>query len=475
MAPRRPHPSATWLTLFVGHNGALSFVLAGGLAVHAVSVFVVATILPAVVTEIGGVRYYAWTSMLFVVGSIGGSAVSASMLARRGSRASYYIALALFIVGSLTCAVAPAMSVLLVGRLLQGFGGGMLPALGYACIRRLFPEPLWSRAISMFSGVWGIAALTGPFVGGVFASFGAWRWAFVIDVPIGLAFAAAAHGVLPRGDATDASADLPIAQLLVFAIAVAALASAGVAHGSFLSGAGAAVAIILLAGLLRLDRQVKRRLLPSGAFDPRCAMGAVSATTLLLAAATSATAFVPYLLQVGKGFSPMIGGYMAALQAMSWTIAALLTASAAVSAARCIIAIGPAIMAIGMAAMAEALSTGSLLAVAIAQILIGSGIGMGWAHMGALMMATAAVPERDVASSFISTTQLMALAFGSALAGIVVNTAGFATATTPAQVINAGRWLFAVFSIAPGTALLTSLLTLRAIPLFPSEIGERKI
>ena len=69
----------------------------------------------------------------------------------------------------------------------------------------------------------------------------------------------------------------------------------------------------------------------------------------------------------------------------------------------------------------------------------------------------------------------MALAFGSALAGIVVNTAGFATATTPAQVINAGRWLFAVFSIAPGTALLTSLLTLRAIPLFPSEIGETKI
>jgi MFS family permease len=464
-APNPPEPPPpTWLTLFVGRNGALSFVLAGGLAVHAVSVFVVATILPGVVAEIGGLAYYAWTTMLFVVGSISGSAVAASMLAHRGSRASYRMALALFIAGSLTCAVAPAMWVLLVGRLLQGIGGGMLPALGYASIRRSFPEPLWSRAISMFSGVWGIAALTGPFVGGVFASFDAWRWAFIVDVPIGLAFAAVAHCVLPRGDATDAPTDLPIAQLVLFGLAMAALASAGVTGGSVLSAGGVAIAIMLLAGLLRLDRCARRRLLPTGAFDPRCAMGAVSATMLLLAAATSATGFVPYLLQVGRGFGPMIGGYMAALQAMSWTIAALLTASATVSVARRTMVLGPAIMAFGMAVMAGALSTGSLVTVAIAQMLIGSGIGMGWAHLGKLMMVTAPIRERDIASSFISTTQLMAVAFGSAVAGIVVNAAGFVGAT-PAQVLNAGCWLFGVFSIAPTTALLTTRLALRAVPI----------
>lgn len=468
MTPRPPlspeTPPPTWLSLFVGRNGALSFVLGGGLAVHAVSVFVVATILPSVVGEIGGLAYYAWTSMLFVVGSISGSALAASLLERRGARVSYRIALALFIAGSLICAVAPAMWILLAGRLLQGFGGGMLPALGYASIRRLFPEPLWSRAISMFSGVWGIAALTGPFIGGVFASFDAWRWAFMIDVPIGLAFAVAAHYVLPRGDERDAPAALPVAQLLLFGLAVAALASASVTGGGVLSAAGVAIAMGLLVALLRLDRRAARRLLPTGAFDPRCAMGAVSATMLLLAAATSATAFVPYFLQVGHGFSPMVGGYMAALQAMSWTVAALLTASATVPVARRIVAFGPAIMAVGVAAMAGALSTGSLAAVAIAQMLIGSGIGMGWAHMGALMMATALVAERDVASSFISTTQLMALAFGAALAGIIVNTAGFAEATSPAQVINAGCWLFAVFAVAPSGALVTSYLMLRKMP-----------
>jgi hypothetical protein len=191
-------------------------------------------------------------------------------------------------------------------------------------------------------------------------------------------------------------------------------------------------------------------------------MGAVSTTMLLLALATSATAFVPYLLQVGMGFRPMVGGYMAALQAMSWTIAALLTASASVAAARRAMALGPLVMAGGLAFMVWALSDGSLTAIAVAQMFIGSGIGMGWAHMGTLMMAAASVQERDVASSFIATTQLIALAFGSAFAGIVVNAAGFATATTPAQVISAGCWLFAALCVAPAAALLTSRLMLQA-------------
>lgn len=429
---------------------------------EAVSVFVVATILPSIVADIGGLAYYAWTTMLFVIGSICGSAFAATLLGRRGSRLSYGMALALFIAGSLVCAVAPAMSVLLAGRLLQGFGGGMLSALGYACIRRLFPEALWSRAISLFSGVWGIAALTGPLIGGVFAILDAWRWAFLIDVPIGLAFAVAAQRVLPRGDQTDGPANMPSAQLVLFGAAAAALASAGVTGGGYLSAAGVVAAIALLGTLLRLDRTAAHRLLPTGAFDPRCAMGAVSATMLLLAMATSATVFVPYLLQAGMGFDPMVGGYMAALQAMSWTTAALLTASVGAPVARRIMALGPAVMTAGLGAMAWALSNGSLLAIAIAQMLIGGGIGMGWAHMGTIMMATALVRERDIASSFIATTQLIALAFGSAFAGIVVNAAGFATATTPSQVINAGCWLFAALCMAPVTALLTSRPMLRA-------------
>lgn len=455
---------AGWLALFVGGNGARTFVLAGGLAVHAISVFVVATILPGIVRDIGGLAYYAWTSMLFVVGSIGGAVIAPSLLARLGSRGSYRVALILFVAGSLVCAAAPAMSVLLIGRLLQGIGGGLLPALAYATIRRLFPEPLWSRGISMLSGVWGIAALTGPFVGGLFAAYDAWRLAFLIDAPIGLAFAVVSERVLPRNDRAEEPAAVPLAQLLVFVAAVSALASAGIIGDIWLSAAAIVVGFILLGGVLQLNRR-SPRLLPTGAFDPRSAIGAVSATMALLSIGSSTTAFVPYLLQGGGGFSAMVGGYMTAVQATSWTTAALLTASAGKSAVRGIIILGPVAMVAGTATMTWALSTGSLLPVALGLMLVGSGIGMGWAHMGTLMMGAAAASERDIASSFISTTQLVALALGSAFAGIVVNAAGLATATTSAEVVHAGCWLYAVFTLAPLAAFVISLRILRAFRL----------
>ena len=90
------------------------------------------------------------------------------------------------------------MPALLAGRSVQGLGGGMLVALSYAMIRHLFPAALWPRAISLVSGMWGAAALTGPFVGGVFAELGAWRAAFWALLPLAAGFAALSARVLGR-------------------------------------------------------------------------------------------------------------------------------------------------------------------------------------------------------------------------------------------------------------------------------------
>jgi hypothetical protein len=89
--PRMPVPSAiasaTWKDLLWGPHGVRCLVLSGGVAVHAVSVFVVSTILPLVVRSIGGVEYYAWSSTLYVVASITGSALAADLPSLADSRA----------------------------------------------------------------------------------------------------------------------------------------------------------------------------------------------------------------------------------------------------------------------------------------------------------------------------------------------------------------------------------------------------
>ena len=141
--------NASWGSLLSGRNGARSLALSGGVALHAINIYIATTVLPSVVAEIGGVSLYAWNMTLFVVASIIGSALTARLLARRGSRGAYAVAALCFMLGSLTCALAPSMTVMLIGRTLQGLGGGFLFALSYSMIQSVFAERLWPRAMAL--------------------------------------------------------------------------------------------------------------------------------------------------------------------------------------------------------------------------------------------------------------------------------------------------------------------------------------
>src|SRR5690606_36650164 len=129
---------SSWDQLLRGRNALRSIALAGGVALHAVNIYVVTTILPTVIQDIGGLAYYAWSTTLFVVTSIVGSALAARFIALLGQRGAYLAALLVFSLGTVVCAVAPTMPTLLAGRSIQGFGGGILFALSYALIRLVF-------------------------------------------------------------------------------------------------------------------------------------------------------------------------------------------------------------------------------------------------------------------------------------------------------------------------------------------------
>ncbi len=105
-----------WLELMRGGNATHSAVIGGGMIIHAISTFIVVTILPSVVHDIGGLRFFAWATTLYVLASLLGGALCARLLVQVGVRESYRIALPLFAMGTLVCA--------LIGRLVQGLGAG---------------------------------------------------------------------------------------------------------------------------------------------------------------------------------------------------------------------------------------------------------------------------------------------------------------------------------------------------------------
>lgn len=451
-----------WKDLLRGGNAARTLVLAGGVGLHATNIFIANTILPSIVAEIGGLDYYAWNTTLFVIGSIVGSASIATLLGRLGPRRTYGLAAGLFLLGAFACAAAPSMLVLLAGRAVQGLGGGAMVGLSYATIRHLFPAQLWSRAIALVSGVWGIAALAGPFLGGVFAEAGAWRAAFGALVPVTLAFAVLARHVLRRAEAPAGGRAMPVLRLAVLALAVLAVSSGSIAAGPGRALLGLGISLALIAVLGVLDSGRPGRLLPHAIFRPATPLGAVYATMVLLMIGTTSIIFVPYLLQTLHGLSPIEAGYMTVLESFGWTAASLATSSFGPRWRDAAMTAGPVVAMTGLAGLAVSFGQPDMLGViAVCLFLAGGGIGMGWAHFGSTVLAVAPVGERDLAASSISTIQLLAVAFGSAFAGMVANLVGL---TDPASTIAAARWLFASFSLASGLGLVTVLTLIARRP-----------
>lgn len=120
---------------------------------------------------------------------------------------------------------------MLAGRSVQGLGGGTLAALSYALIRIVFVPALWPRAVALVSGMWGVATLCGPAVGGLFAQAGHWRWAFWTLLPVSLAQALlVAIKLRPaRGPAAsvDQPAGIPLVQVGLLAASVLVVAAGG--------------------------------------------------------------------------------------------------------------------------------------------------------------------------------------------------------------------------------------------------------
>lgn len=457
------HAQASWGDLLSGRNAACSIALSGGVALHAINIYIATTVLPSVVGEIGGLGLYAWNTTLFVVASILGAALSGKVLSRHGAKNAYSLAALLFASGSLICALAPNMPSMLAGRTLQGFGGGFLFALGYSMIQTVFDEKLWPRAMALVSAMWGVATLLGPAIGGIFAELNAWRAAFGVLVPLTLIYLLFVWMILPsRPRSEKASSALPLAQLFLLAASVMAVSAGSLADDSTWNITGIMVAAVLIAWLVRLERTRPSRLLPKGALRFNSALFPLYACVSLLVIGMTSETFIPYFLQHLHGQTPLLSGYLAALMAAGWTVAEIMSSGWQGRGIRLAIINGPILVLIGMLTLLFSVplhgqgAWAILAAVGSGQFLVGFGIGLGWPHLLTRILVVASEHDQDTAASSITTVQLFTTALGSALAGMIVNLGGLNTPGGIEGTANAAFWLFALFSVAPGLAIASA-------------------
>jgi len=451
--------AGSWRELLGPKHLGASAVLAGGVALYATNEFLTISLMPSAVADIGGQRFYAWVITVYLVGSVMAATTVHSVLMRLGPRWSYLLGLSIFGAGSLVCAAAPSMEILLVGRTVQGVAGGLLAGLGYAVINTALPSALWTKASALVSAMWGVGTLLGPAAGGLFAQYGSWRWAFGVLVVLTTLMSVLVPIALPkRRHTANAPAPvripIPVWSLLLLGAAALLVSIAGIQQDPRATAGLVAAGFTLVALFLVVDRRLAASVLPPSAFS-KGPLKWIYLTLGALMAATMVDMYVPLFGQRLAHLTPVAAGFLGAGLAVGWTVGEI--SSASLTRHRTIVrtvAVAPLVMATGLAIGAltqhENASRGTVAWWAIGLLISGAGIGIGWPHLSAWAMSKVDDPaEGPAAAAAINTVQLISAAFGAALAGVVVNLADGGDAA-------AARWLFISFAVLAALAVVAS-------------------
>ncbi len=392
---------------------------------------------------------------------------------RFGRRRIFVVGVVAFAAASLLCALALTAGQLIAARLLQGLAAAMLTPGSLAMIQGAFRREDRSRAIGAWSGLGGIAAAVGPFVGGWLVQYASWRWVFLLNLPLAaVTVAIARHS--PETSDPDAVAGFDVAGAVLGAVGLAGLTFALIEAGALRTPVVVACALLgagACAGFVLVERASEHPMMPLTLFGAR-QFSAANAMTLLVYAALGAVLFFLVLqLQTVAGYGPLQAG----LATLPITVVMLLLAARAGALAgrigpRLPMTVGPVMCGAGVALLTGVHAGGSYWT----DVLPGLGLfALGLAGLVAPLTATvlAAVPDRNagiasgINNAVARTGSLLAVA---ALPGLVgLQGADYENPVAFGAGFRVAMWICAALLVAGGA--ISWLLIRNPAPLLASS------
>ena len=464
ITPESPEvPRAGWREVVTREHLPRLLVLCLAIWLHAANTLLAATTMPEAVVDIGGLRLISWAFALYLMGSIVAATAVSAYVAGHGLRRTMMVSTLIYTLGCILCAAAPTMPALLAGRTVQGLGGGALVALVFIAQDRFFPNRLVPRIVACLSLVWTASALSGPLIGGAFATAGLWRLAFWSFALQGLVLAALVHPLLARAgpDSALQTRRIPLARLGLVGGAILAISLAGAVGSATAAGA------LVLAGCMCLWSFAARdfaashrsRLLPGHATDLAHPVGCGMAMTFMLGLCMmSFCVYGPILLIRLYGLTPLEAGFVVVTESLGWGAGAFFLSGVAPAQEGRLIRLGSVMLLAGIAAQAWFVPQGPLWLVVVTAFIGNAGFGMMWGYVIKHVVASAGREDRDRAGAMLPSTQQTAFALGAGLTGIIANALGFERMTQPEEFRTAAFWLFGGF-VPP--ALIGSLIAWR--------------
>lgn len=245
-----------------------------GLFLAALEATVVGTAMPTVIASLGGLHIYSWVFSGYILTSTVTVPLWGRLSDLYGRKLFILLGIGIFLLGSALSGMAASMTQLVIFRAIQGVGAGALLPLGMTIIGEIYSLEKRARMQGLFSGVWGLASIIGPLIGGFITDHLSWRWVFYINIPFGIAAALLIGLALvePRDHRKKVTIDYAGAATLIALVTLLLLALGGAQQqsvGSSLTLGLLGVCALLLALFLAIERRAPEPIVPLSLFSHR--------------------------------------------------------------------------------------------------------------------------------------------------------------------------------------------------------------
>nr|MBP8165307.1 MFS transporter [Anaerolineales bacterium] len=281
---------------------------------------VVATSMPTIVGQLGGLEHYSWVFSAFMLASTTSVPLYGKLSDIYGRRKIYVAAMALFLIGSVMSGQAQSMTQLILARALQGLGAGGIQPLAFILIGEMFNLQQRARMQGFFSGVWGFSSIVGPLLGGFIVDRFTWHWVFYINLPPGLiAVALVAFGWQEQAQTHER----PKVDYLGAALLTSSIVS--LLLGLTLSDWKLNVlAVIFFVVLLWVESRAADPILPLPLFRDRLFLSAVTHGIFTGWAMFGSVSFIPLFVQSVFGTSATQAGITVTPMLLGWVSASII-------------------------------------------------------------------------------------------------------------------------------------------------------
>ncbi len=404
-----------------------------GVFAGALDLGVLSPALPALGIAFGvGPRELPWVFTLYLLANVVSIPIMTKLADRNGRRPIYIACVAIFAVGSVIAIASQNFPMFLIARAIQAFGaGGIFPVATAAIADRVPPERR-GAALGLVAATWGVAAVIGPLVGGLFTHFLSWHWIFVANIPLAIVVIWMARTTLPA-TAANVRGPLDVAGIVLLAAGFVGLmlgldrydvtgATSNLNARLMLTGG-----LIALAAFVFVERRASQPVIPPRFFrDGQLAL--VYGLEILIGILEGALFFIPAALVAAEHLTYAAAGAIAAVGAVMFVVV-IPGAGRGLDAvgSRAVLTVGTILTAAGLAIFA--FGFGNAWIAILAMVVAGIGFG---ALLGAptryIVTNRAGSKERSAAVGLLSVCLILGQILGGSLAGGVIGSQGDAVA-----------------------------------------------